>query len=81
MNPYRQAHREELRIYRELEPQLYRQGLDGKEVNKQIHTLLDAALPSIPRPTLKQCFDNMIFDRFGLTKLKELVLPGRKNNG
>lgn len=81
MNPFRQAHREELRIYRELEPQLYKQGLDGKEVNRQIHALLDGTLPPIPQRTLKQCYKDLIFDRFGLTKLKELVLPGRRNNG
>jgi len=76
MNPFRQAHREELRIYRELEPQLYRRGLDGKEVNREIHTLIDAALPAIPRPALKQCFGS-----FSLAKLKDLVLPNRRSNG
>lgn len=77
MNPHRQAHRAELRTYRELEPQLYQRGLDGKEVNREIHRVLDGTLPQVPQPTLKQCFNEMILDRFGLTKLKELVMPKR----
>ena len=77
MNPHRQAHRVELRIYRELEPQLYKKGLDGKEVNQEIHRILDGTLPAIPTPTLKQCYKDLIFDRFGLTKLRDLVFPKR----